>query len=300
MTPRVSRRRFLGYGVGSLVTAGFAGFELIDHGVLPGKRYLDLIDGACEVSSPALTFAPRGRSFSGRFFSVARNRSVGYTIAYPPGHGPGSELPLVISLHGFGGDHSSGYGNLTLAEALAARQGGRPLPPMGFVAVDGGRGYWNPHPGDNPEAMVVTELIPMCRRLGLGRQRIGITGISMGGYGALFLAEQHPSLIDAVAAISPAVWTSYAQARGANAGAYASAADFARDDVITHASALAGMPVRVAGGTDDPFYPGVRALAKVLPKSAVVDLSAGCHDHFFFDSQQHPSLAFLGEHLIGA
>ena len=122
----------------------------------------------------------------------------------------------------------------------------------------------------------------------------------MGGYGALLLAETHPRLISAVAAISPAVWTTYADARSANAGAFASAADFASDDVITHAARLAGVPVRIASGADDPFHPGVVALANVLPKSAIVEIRAGCHDDSFFSSQQHQSLAFLGQHLSRA
>ena len=96
----------------------------------------------------------------------------------------------------------------------------------------------------------------------------------MGGYGAILLAEKYPHLIGAVAAISPAIWTSYAQAESANPGAYASAADFAQDDAVTHAAALAKTPVRVAAGTDDPFYPGVQALARALPKSAEVDFGA--------------------------
>jgi pimeloyl-ACP methyl ester carboxylesterase len=122
----------------------------------------------------------------------------------------------------------------------------------------------------------------------------------MGGYGAVLLAEKQPRLISAVAAISPAVWTTYSQARSANAGAFASAPDFASDDVITHASALNGIPVRIASGTDDPFHPGVVALADAMPKSAVVEITAGCHDHSFFSSQQHQSLAFLGRHLTSA
>jgi S-formylglutathione hydrolase FrmB len=89
---------------------------------------------------------------------------------------------------------------------------------MALVTVDGGGGYWNPHPGDNPQAMLTGELIPMCQRKGLGigqrgARRIGVTGISMGGYGAILLAEKYPGLIGAVAAISPAIWTSYAEAR---------------------------------------------------------------------------------------
>ncbi len=299
---RWSRRRILACGIGGFIGAAFAGFELVDHRVLPGKQTLDELDGACAVSIPAETFATAGPSRSGRFFSVARNRMVGYTIAYPPGHGYGSALPLVVSLHGFGGNHLSGLGGLSLSQALAGRTRGRARAPIALVSVDGGGLYWNAHPGDDPMAMIVSELIPMCQRLGLGRRAhgIGAIGISMGGYGALLLAEKHPQLIAAVASISPAVWTTYAQARVANPAAFASAKDFVNDDVITHASALTGLSVRIASGTDDPFHPGVLALAKALPKSASVDISQGCHDGSFFGSQQRTSLDFLRAHLVAA
>lgn len=77
----------------------------------------------------------------------------------------------------------------------------------------------------------------------------------------------------------------------------ASAADFAANDVVTHAAALAGTPVRVASGLDDPFQPGVAVLARVLPKTATVIMSAGCHTGPFFTQQEPPSLAFLARHL---
>jgi len=38
-------------------------------------------------------------------------------------------------------------------------------------------------------------------------------GISMGGFGALAIAESVPHLIHGVAAISPAIWTTYDQAK---------------------------------------------------------------------------------------
>ncbi len=122
-------------------------------------------------------------------------------------------------------------------------------------------------------------------------------GISMGGYGALLLAEKYPDLFAAVAVISPAVWTSYPQARQANPGAYASAAAFAAGDVVTHAAALGRRPVRVATGYRDPFYPGVQALTRALPPGAVVAVGPGCHDGSFFTAQESPSLAFLADHL---
>jgi len=282
-----------------LAGAGAAGLELASRGLVPGRTILDELDGACSVPSPPLAYTAPGPSFSGTFYSAARRRTVGYTIAYPPGRRPGDGLPLVVMLHGYGGNHADALAGMTPAQGLALKVDGRPLAPMAMVTVDGGNGYWNPHPGDNPMAMVTGELIPRCQRLRLGRppRRIGALGISRGGYGALLLAEKYPHLIAAVAAISPAVWTSYPQARQANPGAYASAAAFAAGDAVTHAAALGGRPVRVAAGHADPFYPGVRALTRALPAGAVADFGPGCHDGSFFTAQEPPSLAFLAAHL---
>jgi len=304
--PNEPRRRFLRHALAGVVVvaaAGATGFELVSHGVLPGKSELDRLDGACSVPPADLTpYAAPGPQQSGTFYSAARRTTVGYTIGYPPGHRPGDRLPLVVMLHGYGGNHTDALSGLTPAQALALTVDGARLPPMALVTVDGGGGYWNPHPGDDPQAMLVRELIPMCQRRGLGTgdRRVGAMGISMGGYGAILLAEKYPHLIGAVAAISPAIWTTYAQARAANAGAYASAADFTADDAVTHAAALAGLPVRVAAGYSDPFYPGVQALARRLPKAATVYFGNGCHTDPFFQSQEPPSLAFLARYLTAA
>jgi pimeloyl-ACP methyl ester carboxylesterase len=100
-----------------------------------------------------------------------------------------------------------------------------------------------------------------------------------------------------VAAIGPAIWTSYPQARSVNPGAYASAQAFAAADAVTHAPALTTVAVRVACGQSDPFCPGVRALARVLPPGATVEIARGCHSFSFFSSQEPPSLGFLARHL---
>jgi len=189
-----SRRRFLRYtlgGVAVAAVAGAAGFELVDHGVLPGKSQLDQLDGACDVPAPDFTpYATPGPQYSGTFYSAASHTTVGVAIGYPPGHGPGDRLPLVIALHGFGGNHADALQGITPSQAAALSYGGAPLPPVALVTVDGGGGYWNPHPGDNPQAMLTGELIPLCQRkgLGAGRKGVGVMGISMGGYGAILLA----------------------------------------------------------------------------------------------------------------
>ncbi len=97
--------------------------------------------------------------------------------------------------------------------------------------------------------------------------------------------------------LAPAVVV-YAQAAAANPGAYASAAAFAACDAVTHASALGRLPIRITTGYDDPFYPGVQALARALPDGALVHFAQGCHTDPFFLDQEPPSLAFLASHLV--
>ncbi len=177
----------------------------------------------CSTSSTARVRSARHRCASGRRVCRERARSfarqgreVGYTLAWPPGRHPGDPLPLVVMLHGFGANHTNALTAMSPAQAVALEVTGVPLPPMAMVTVDGGGGYWNPHPGDDPMQMVIGELIPLCQRLNLGLppHGIGTMGISMGGYGAVLFAEKHPEVVDAVAAISPAIWTTYEQARG--------------------------------------------------------------------------------------
>jgi hypothetical protein len=244
-----TRRRILATGVGAAAAIVAGGFELVDHGVLPGKHILDTLDGACSVPAVNESFRRPGPILAGSYFSKARNREVGYTLAYPPGHPKGSRLPLGLYLHADGGNHSSTLGGLVLNKALA----GSGIGPMALIAADGGDLYWNPHPGDNP-----------------------------------------------LAAISPAIWTSYGEAAHANPAAYASGEDFARDNVITHARSLAQTPVRIASGNDDPFHPGVIELTKQLGANATIELTGGCHDDAFFASQQYVSLQFLSQHIAHA
>lgn len=185
---RWPRRRILGAGLGGLaavMAAGAGGVELIARGVLPGQQFLNHLDSACSVKSPPLRFSRPGPSVPGSFASRARRQQVQYTIAYPPGHRPGDALPLIVGLHAFGAGHARLLTHLTMAQALALRVNGHPLPPMAMASADGGNGYWNPHPGDDPMAMVIGEFIPMCQRLGLGRapRSIGTLGISMAGTG---------------------------------------------------------------------------------------------------------------------
>ena len=150
----ISRASLIGAGVGAVATAVVGGtvLDLVERGSLPGKYRLDSLLGQCDVPAQHLSYSQPGPSISGGFHSKYRRRHVGYSIYYPPHHRPGAELPLVVTLHGFGGDHIHSDLGHDPARVLAVKIGGKLLKPMACVTVDGGPGYWNPHPDDDPSA----------------------------------------------------------------------------------------------------------------------------------------------------
>ncbi len=76
----------------------------------------------------------------------------------------------------------------------------------------------------------MNEVIPLVvRRFGIDPQRLAIGGISMGGFGAYDLALKYPGRFCAVGGHSPALWFDGSETAP---GAFDSAADFERNDVI--------------------------------------------------------------------
>jgi pimeloyl-ACP methyl ester carboxylesterase len=145
--------------------------------------------------------------------------------------------------------------------------------------------------------MVTTELPTIVREvLGRAPAREAIMGESMGGYGALLAAERQPRRFRAVAVAGPAIFPSYDDERRSVGDAFDSAADFARHDVIAHATALRGQPVAIAIGERDPFLPGARMFARACP-TARLRVQAGCHDDGFWRASAASLLAFVGTHM---
>jgi S-formylglutathione hydrolase FrmB len=224
----------------------------------------------------------------------------------PPGLSSARGLGVVVALHGLGGD-AAGTAR-TLALAMAEAGTGRAGPArLAVVTVDGGTTYWHRRAdGDDPQGMIINEVLPRLARLGPLISRIGIVGDSMGGYGALLLAERlggAPSgpRAAAVAAISPAIFASYADARQADRRAFDSPADFARNDVFSRLGDLRDVPAYVACGDSDPFEPTAERLrtrlSRLTGQAPAGSISSGCHDHAFWARHFPPALAFLGGFL---
>ena len=127
--------------------------------------------------------------------------------------------------------------------------------------------------------MLLEEFVPMLERehaLGADGNKRGMLGWSMGGYGAIRATERAPQTFAAVAAASPAIFTSYS---AIVSHAFDDSADFAANDVIAMSGRLSSTPVRIDCGTGDPFHPADVAFAGALPRRPEGDLSSkGCHN----------------------
>jgi enterochelin esterase-like enzyme len=234
---------------------------------------------------------------SGSFYSRARRRTVGWTISYPPDHGPGDRLPVCVVLHGYANDHRYAFDTLQLQLAQAQLVAGRPIAPVVLASIDGGNVYWHPRTdGDDPVAMILDEFLPFLAYRQLATNTIGALGWSMGGYGALLLAELSP-IVTAVAAESPAIWPSYAVAHDVNATAFDSATEWQRYSVMARSNTLARAVVRVDCGLSDPFLPASQALALVLHRPRPVNLSPGAHDPTFWAQRGPAQLRVLASQL---
>jgi len=234
-------------------------------------------------------------TISGRFDSALMADPVGWSVYYPEGTKPGDRLPVVVVLHGRGGNHDSAFSALHLDGVVdALHHGGGPA--IAVASVDGGdHGYWHRRTdGTDAGTMVAHDFVPLLRRKGLDTGRLGLYGYSMGGYGALLLTGKRLVRPKAVVASSPALFPS----AGATApGAYDSPMDFARNDVYAHPEWERGIPTRIDIGDRDPFVGATRDYLARLHPSAAGGVHPGAHDRDFWRRWAPAQFAFLGRHL---
>jgi S-formylglutathione hydrolase FrmB len=312
--PHLSRRSVLlsGAGCGLILGGGALGFRLVQDGTLPGKYTLATLDGACG-SAPPPPRGPRPVRAAISFYSAYRQRVVQMVTLLPAGARPAG-LTVVLALHGSDSDATA------MARLMAPAMTAARITNLAVVCADGGDTYWHAHTGDDPVGMIAHEVLPRARAAGLRDGPVGVIGASMGGYGALLLAErfgtvltgragvgdapatvvragQLPPMVTAVAALSPAIFGSFAAARAANHAAFDSAAEFARNDVFAGARALARVPAWIACGVDDPFGPQTAALRARLTTltghQVPGGMLPGCHDDAFWARNLPAALRFL-------
>ena len=300
-----------GAGLAAAALAAAGGYELVQDGALPGKYRLAEALGQCGAAPPPPP-GPEPVRQTVTFWSAYRKRMVRMVTLFPqsaadrPAQGAG--LGVVIALHGLGGNAVSAA---DLYAPAMTQAGAR----FAVVAADGGSTYWHKRAdGDDPLGMIVHEILPRAAAHGLAVGRIGIIGYSMGGYGALLLAERlstdgprpaaataAPAVAAAVAAASPAIFTSYQDARSADSRSFAGPAEFARYDVLAGLAALRQIPAWVSCGSNDPFETATELardrLGRLTGRPVAGGIASGCHDDAFWARTAPSALEFLGQHL---
>lgn len=128
------------------------------------------------------------------------------TVVTPDEAASGKRFPTVYILHGHGGDYRT-WTKVTRPDLpeLADRFG------MVFVMPDGRNSwYWDSpeHPEMQMESFITRELVPYIDATLPtipSRDKRAITGLSMGGHGALYLAMRHPDLFGSAGSMSGGV-----------------------------------------------------------------------------------------------
>ena len=245
-------------------------------------------------------------------------RAVPYCVLLPPSYDAEKtrRYPILYLLHGLGDNeeflvHSGG---MNLVEDLWEQH---QLGEMLIVTPAGGVSFYiNSHDGKRRyEDFFLQEFMPGVEkryRAEAGRGSRGIAGISMGGYGALHIAFQHPQLFAAVGAHSAALieklpnittensrQMSQLRVLGPAFGSPFDSAFWNQNEPVTIARAanLAGLKIYFDCGSEDDygFELGAETLDKLLSSRHIAHefhLYPGGHDWIYFAAHLPALLEF--------
>ena len=292
---RWSRRSVLLASGGAAVAAAVSGVALVETRVLPGRARLHAALGLDGPDGTVPDVEP-GPMITGELDSQFRSEPTQWAVSYPPETTPGDSLPVLITLHGRGGDHRAAFDGLGLDRFLASAVASG-VSPFAVASVDGGSTYWHRRAdGSDSGAMVTEEFVPILADQGLDVSRIGLLGWSMGGYGALLLASSGAlEAVRAVGTLSAALWTSSADAAN---GAFDDAADFEAHDVFERRGDFGTIALRMDCGEDDPFAAANRAFVEGMRPHPEGGVQPGAHTDGYWRRMLPEHLTFIGR-LLG-
>lgn len=284
MDPRIphSPRKLLGLSLAALAVAALA----------VGVRVLLLDDEPPESKTRGARVVEGYAVASGLL-----GRELPVTVVVPRGARDGKRS-LLVFLHSRDGDERSNLNDAMFA--ALARQGGK-APVVAFPGGDPDA-YWHDREQGPWGSVVSEDLVPaLIERFEIEPERVAIGGISMGGFGALDIAGRSPELFCSVGAHSPAIWT---DADDTAPGAFDDEQDFTEHNVIEllgpPASPLAGKPVWIDVGAEDPFAEATATLVSAL-QAAGADVRSerwpGAHENSYWDEHWNDYARFYARTL---
>ncbi len=139
-------------------------------------------------------------------FSAAMNKKIKAVVITPDKYAAGKEFPVVYLLHGYSGNYSDWVKKAPGVQKYADQYD------LIIVCPDGGFGSWYyDSPVDTKwkyETYVAEELVQWVDKTYKtikSRNGRAITGLSMGGHGALYLALRHQNVFGAAGSMSGGV-----------------------------------------------------------------------------------------------
>jgi S-formylglutathione hydrolase FrmB len=158
------------------------------------------------VAACSLTPAPRRLSTRP---PGAAPRGGHYRVFLPPGYPRAAPYPAIYFLHGMLGDSGALWRGGVIEEIERRMRSGR-MTPLIIIAPDGSTGYWSDSIDGcrRYETWLVDGLradVESRLRLDPRREARAVSGISMGGFGALKAALRRPDLYAAASSLSGAL-----------------------------------------------------------------------------------------------
>jgi S-formylglutathione hydrolase FrmB len=270
------------------------------------------------VLASAQAFAA-GRVECATVRSARMNGNIGFCAFLPPSYDVNrtAKFPVLYLLHGLGDNHESliNTGSWNLVERLQEQ---KKIGEFVIITPNAGRSFYiNSKNGRVPyEDFFLREFMPAMEkrfRIGATRAQRGISGISMGGYGALRFAFKYPHLFTAVSAHAPALIEKMPQGAefagivsitGTAFGSPFDPAYWEKNTPFFYAKTFAPAGLKIymdCGDRDDyGFEVGTRALDKLLTTRKIAHdahIYPGNHGWGYFADHLDESLAFQSKAL---
>jgi S-formylglutathione hydrolase FrmB len=275
-----------------------------------------LVCGALMVSAPSFA---AGRAECRNVPSKILGHPVPYCVLLPPSYDAANtnRYPVLYYFHGLGGDEQTlvSGGGWDLIQDLWDRH---EIGEFIIAAPAAGRSFYiNSRDGRvRYEDFLIREFFPFIEshyRMQPGRRNRGVTGMSMGGYGALRIALVHPELFGSVSAHSPALIAKLPRGEfdsqdsfgvmGLLGSAFGNPFDPAfweRNSpftIVRNGPRPKGLAIYFDCGTDDDFgfYNGAKAFHELLDSRGIpheFHLYPGRHNWAYFTEHLPASLEF--------
>lgn len=237
--------------------------------------------------------------------STAMNKEIKCVIISPAAKpASGTHWPVVYLLHGYGGDYAQWIQTAPQLKEESTTNG------ILFVCPDGGYDSWyfdSPiDPSIRYETFITKELIPYIDShypTRADNAHRAITGLSMGGHGALYLAIRHRDLFGAAGAASGGVdFTPFPENWGItkDLGDYASHKDNWENNTVMHAAGdlrNGELHLIFDCGVSDFFLPVNRALHQKLLENKIdhdyIERPGGHNREYWRNSIDYQIMFFL-------